>query len=42
MTEKVFDLRKTAEDEVRKAVAEILPGCVDCVSRQVALNLPVK
>ena len=34
MTEKVFNLRK--------AVAEILPGCVDCISRQVALNSPVK
>ena len=31
MTEKVFDLRQAALDEVRKAVAEILPELVEAV-----------
>ena len=40
MTEKLFDFRKTAQEEVRKAVAEILPGAAggDLISRQAALN----
>lgn len=38
MTEKVFELRKAVEDEVRKAVAKIMPKCADCISRQAALD----
>ena len=42
MKEKLFDLRQAALDEVRKAVAEILPGCADCISRQAAIEEAVR